>query len=389
MGVVNYQAVSTSFFGAGARSALITHLPPLGVTRALIITDHFLFEQGVAKTIGDLLIESNIEYAIYYNVQANPTIAIVNECVAAAKALQVDCLVAVGGGSAIDTAKAVSILLQNGGQLADYEGVNQSRTSGMPVIAISTTSGTASEVTTFYIITDESTHRKLCMIDENCKVTIAINDTDLIKGMPKGLTAATGMDAMTHAIEAALCRVANPLTDKDAHWAISTIQTYLPRAIGDGDDMQAREMMAYAQYVAGMAFSNSGLGMVHAMAHSLGGMFNLPHGMCNAILLPFVMAYNGANGQVDEQFKKIAMSLYLADADSLSVDETIKQSVQAIKRLLTQTGIHQTLKMLQVDPAQFETMAEMALLDSCMTANPCTPTKEDIINIFKQAYQGF
>ena len=148
-------------------------------------------------------------------------------------------------------------------------------------------------------------------------------------------------------------------------------------------------MMAYAQYVAGMAFSNSGLGMVHAMAHSLGGMFNLPHGMCNAILLPFVMAYNGANGQVDEQFKKIAMSLYLADADSLSVDETIKQSVQAIKRLLTQTGIHQTLKMLQVDPAQFETMAEMALLDSCMTANPCTPTKEDIINIFKQAYQGF
>ena len=380
MGVVNYQAVSTSFFGAGARSALITHLPPLGVTRALIITDQFLFEQGVAKIIGDLLIESNIEYAIYYNVQANPTIAIVNECVAAAKALKVDCLVAVGGGSAIDTAKAVSILLQNGGQLTDYEGVNKSRTSGMPVIAISTTSGTASEVTTFYIITDESTHRKLCMIDENCKVTIAINDTDLIKGMPKGLTAATGMDAMTHAIEAALCRVANPLTDKDAHWAISTIQTYLPRAIGDGDDMQAREMMAYAQYVAGMAFSNVSLGLIHSLAHKIGGEFGVTHGLANAILMPYIIEYNK---QSTDKYAEVERYLGLESIENELRALNAKLDIPLTFKEITEVDITEEAFLTVLDR-----MSQNAFDDPCTLTNPGTPTVEDVKAIYRRAYFG-
>lgn len=226
-------------------------------------------------------------------MQPNPTVEVVNECIKAAKVLDVDWLVAVGGGSAIDTAKPASIVLTNGGRVEDYEGINKSKKPGMPIAAVNTTAGTGSEVTTFYIVTDSKRHSKMCMVDKNCKVTIAINDIQFMMGMPQRLTAATGMDAMTHGIEAVLSNKANPLTDKDALWAIRTIQKYLPQAVADGNDLEARENMAYAEYVAGMAFSNGGLGMVHAMAHALGGKYNLPHGICNAVLLPYVMSFNG------------------------------------------------------------------------------------------------
>ena len=208
---------------------------------------------------------------MYYNVQPNPTVQVVNDCIAAARTLQVQLLVALGGGSAIDTAKAASIVVACGGTVEQYEGENKSSKPGLPIVAVNTTAGTGSECTSFYIVTDPVRHSKMAMVDPNCMVSIAVNDTDFMSSMPPKLTAATGMDALTHAIEAALSKNANPLTDKDAYWAMQAIVQNLPRAVANGQDEAARTMMAYAENVAGMAFSNAGLGMVHAMAHALGG----------------------------------------------------------------------------------------------------------------------
>ena len=280
------------------------------------------------------MLKADIEYAIYYQVTPNPTTAVVNECIEAARTLQVDALVAVGGGSAIDTCKAVSIVLANGGKVEDYEGEEKSVKRGIPIIAINTTAGTGSEVTCFYIVTDSVRHSKMCMVDTNCMVDIAINDTDFMMSMPKGLTASTGMDAMTHAIEAALTWKSTPLTDKDAYWAITTIKEYLPRAVADGNDVKAREMMAYAENVAGMAFSNAGLGMVHAMAHALGGFYNLPHGVCNAREI-------GIPGNLTE--------------------------------------------LKKVREADFEALAKLAAADTCMGANIVKPSLQDIIAVYHSA----
>lgn len=250
------------------------------------MTDRFLYDSGAAARVGQVLSDAGVEYAVYYNVQPNPTVQVVNDCIAAARTLQVQLLVALGGGSAIDTAKATSIVVACGGTVEQYEGENKSSKPGLPIVAVNTTAGTGSECTSFYIVTDPVRHSKMAMVDPNCMVSIAVNDTDFMSSMPPKLTAATGMDALTHAIEAALSRNANPLTDKDAYWAMHAIVQNLPRAVANGQDEAARTMMAYAENVAGMAFSNAGLGMVHAMAHALGGHYNLPHGVCNAVLLP-------------------------------------------------------------------------------------------------------
>ncbi|MDK2808445.1 MAG: alcohol dehydrogenase, partial [Clostridiales bacterium] len=382
---IRLEAVTTSFFGYGCLSNLTEELIKRQAKRALIVTDSFLYEAGVANQVGGVLLLAGMEYAIYYQVQPNPTIEVVNECIEAAKSLEVDWLVAVGGGSAIDTAKAVSIVLANGGSVADYEGTNRSRVPGLPIVAVNTTAGTGSEVTTFYIVTDHKRHTKMCMVDPNCKVRIAVNDTALMCSMPKGLTAATGMDAMTHAIEAVLSKRANPLTDKDALWAIRTIKKYLPRAVEDGMDLLAREQMAYAQYVAGMAFSNAGLGMVHAMAHSLGGHYNLPHGICNALLLPHVMRFNGRDKNSEGNFKKIAQALELSSSFDDKM-EVVGRSIQAIEALAKEVGITKGLKELQVNSKDFEGLARLALKDACMLDNPVMPTIEQVIFVYQEAY---
>lgn len=382
------EAVTTSFFGYGAISSLAEELIKHEAKRALIVTDKFLYESGVAEKVGQVLLKANVEYAIYYLVQANPTVDVVNECIYAARELEVDWLVAVGGGSSIDTAKAASIVLANGGKVEDYEGLNRSKHAGIPIAAVNTTAGTGSEVTTFYIVTDAKKHSKMCMVDRNCKVTIAINDTQFMLGMPKGLTAATGMDAMTHAIEAVLSNKANPLTDKDALWAIRVINQYLPRAVNDGNDLEARDQMAYAEYVAGMAFSNAGLGMVHAMAHSLGGMYNLPHGICNAVLLPYVMQFNGADVKTGNDFKKIAIALQISNAERLSEAEAMAESIGAIIGLSREVGIKQNLSELSVNPKDFETLSMLACKDACMQDNPIVPCKEDVVMVYEKAYQG-
>ena len=375
-------SVKTSFFGKGAIRLLIPELKKMKIRRALVVTDRFLYESGAAARVGGVLSEAGVEYAVYYQVTPNPTVSIVEECIHAAKGLSVDLLVALGGGSAIDTAKAVSIVVANGGTVESYEGIDRSLRPGIPIVAVNTTAGTGSECTSFYIVTDPVRHSKMTMVDTNCMVSIAVNDIDFMMSMPPKLTAATGMDAMTHGVEAVLSKNATPLTDKDALWAIETIAKYLPRAVADGSDEEARERMAYAEYTAGMAFSNAGLGMVHAMAHALGGRYNLPHGVCNAVLLPYVLIYNGSSGIAKKGFEKIACALGLESKDVASV-------VAALSSLSAGVGIAQTLKELKgVNPADFSALTDLALHDSCMATNPVQPEKKDVIMVYQMAYNG-
>ena len=236
-------AVKTSFFGKGAIRLLGPELQKMGIRRALLVTDRFLYDSGAAARVGQVLSDAGVEYAVYYNVQPNPTVQVVNDCIAAARTLQVQLLVALGGGSAIDTAKAASIVVACGGTVEQYEGENKSSKPGLPIVAVNTTAGTGSECTSFYIVTDPVRHSKMAMVDPNCMVSIAVNDTDFMSSMPPKLTAATGMDALTHAIEAALSKNANPLTDKDAYWAMQAIVQNLPRAVANGQDEAARTMM--------------------------------------------------------------------------------------------------------------------------------------------------
>ena len=383
MGAERVNAVRTSFFGRGAISLLPAELKKRGYGRALLVTDRFLFENGVAQRVGDEILRAEMEYAIYYEVTPNPTTEVVRDCIRAAGMLKVDVLVAVGGGSAIDTCKAASIVLANGGRVEDYEGDEKSGKRGLPIVAVNTTAGTGSEVTSFYIVTDHARHTKMCMMDPNCMVDIAINDTDFMMSMPKSLTAATGMDAMTHAIEAALTWKATPLTDKDAYWAIRVIREYLPKAVENGSDVEAREMMASAQNVAGMAFSNAGLGMVHAMAHALGGFYNLPHGVCNGVLLPCVLEYNGQFPETHERFEKIGEALGIA---GLSGADAVRAVVCNIRGLGAKVGIPSGLgKLNNVNRGDFPSLARLALADTCMTANIRTPSLEDVIKVYETA----
>jgi alcohol dehydrogenase len=241
--------------------------------------------------------------------------------------------------------------------------------------------------TSFYIVTDPVRHSKMAMVDHNCMVSIAVNDTDFMSSMPPKLTAATGMDALTHAIEAALSKNANPLTDKDAYWAMQAIVQNLPRAVANGQDEAARTMMAYAENVAGMAFSNAGLGMVHAMAHALGGHYNLPHGVCNAVLLPYVLAFNSRSPVCRERFMTIAAAMGLQD--TFTPDTAAPAVIQFVRQLSAGVGIPANLAQLnKVDPADFAALAELALHDTCMSTNQITPTRDEVVAVYTAAFRG-
>ena len=374
--------VKTSLFGRGAIQLLGPELRRMEVGRALVVTDRFLYESGAAARVGEVLSQAGVEYALFYQVQPNPTVQVVEDCAAAVRSLSAQLLVALGGGSAIDTAKAAAILAANGGRLEDYEGENKSRAPGVPIAAVNTTAGTGSECTDFYIVTDPVRRTKLAMVDVNCMVSIAVNDIDFMMSMPPGLTAATGMDALTHAIEAVLSRGASPLTDKDALWAVEQIVRYLPRAVADGGDEKARSMMAYAEYAAGMAFSNAGLGMVHAMAHALGGRYNLPHGVCNAVLLPYVLAFHTRCPVCRERLERVAQAMGLEERTPLGV-------IAALRALSGQIGIPPSLSRLEgVDPAHFPELAGQALRDTCMASDQLEPTQEEAAAVYLAAYKG-
>ena len=378
------EQVRTSYFGKGAIRLLIPELGKMQCRRALVVTDQFLFDSGAAGRVGGVLLEAGIEYAVYYNVKPNPSIDIVNECIRAASSLQVDLLVALGGGSAIDTAKAASIVMANGGSVEMYEGVDKSARRGIPIVAVNTTAGTGSECTAFYIVTDPVRKSKMSMVDNNCMVAIAVNDTDFMSSMPPKLTASTGVDALTHAIEALFSVNANPLTDKDAAWAVSVIMEYLPRAFADGSDEEARTMMAYAEYTAGSAFSNAGLGMVHAMAHALGGHYGLPHGVCNAVLLPYVLAFDMGFEEGLARFPKAALAMGLPTGSGAI--QTARSVIAQVQNLCRTVEIPARLSELKgVDERDFPELASLAMQDSCMATNPFQPTAEMVTAVYSSA----
>ncbi len=378
--------MATQFFmpvqniiGAGALAQAMDAIAALGLKKALIVTDGGLSKMGVADQIGGLLKEKGIDYAVFDQVQPNPTVSNVNAGLAKLKESSADCVISLGGGSSHDAAKAIAIVAANGGKIEDYEGLDKSRKPQIPLVAINTTAGTASEMTRFTIITDETRHVKMAIVDKHVTPLLSVNEPALMEGMPAPLTAATGMDALTHAVEAYVSTAASPITDAVAVKAIELIARYLPTAVSDPKNKEAREQMAYAQFMAGMAFNNASLGYVHAMAHQLGGFYDLPHGVCNALLLPHVERFNqqAAKARLDE----IGTILGKNNPDLAGLDV-----IDAITKLARIVGIPKSLKELGVKEEDFDVLAENSLKDVCGFTNPIQANKEQIIGIFRAAF---
>ena len=376
---------SVNIIGSDSLSSAMDTMRDYGWRRALIVTDAMLSKLGMATDIQNALKERDISSVIYDGTHPNPTTANVAAGLEILKSNHCDCVISLGGGSPHDCAKGIALVAANGGDIRDYEGVDRSAKPQLPMIAINTTAGTASEMTRFCIITDTERKVKMAIVDWRVTPQISINDPELMVGMPPSLTAATGMDALTHAIEAYVSTMANPLTDAAALKAIKMITQYLPKAVANGEYMKARDNMAYAQYLAGIAFNNASLGYVHAMAHQLGGFYNLPHGVCNAILLPYVESFN-LIGNLN-RFRDIAEAMG-ENVAGLSTDEAALKAISAIQRLGKQVGIPKDLKSLGVKPEDFAVMAENAKKDVCQLTNPRKATKEQVIELYRQAYEG-
>lgn len=371
-----------SLIGADCLKDAGDQVGELGFKKALIVTDKVLGQIGIVKKVTDVLDNKNIEYAIYDETKPNPTVKNVNDGLALLKEKECDFVISLGGGSAHDCAKGIALLATNGGEIKDYEGVDKSKKPQLPMVGINTTAGTGSEMTLFAIITDEERHIKMALVDKHLTPIIAVNDPMLMLAMPKSLTAATGMDALTHAIEAYVSTSATPITDACAEKAIELISNYLVNAVENGQDVEARDMMAYAEYLAGMAFNNASLGYVHAMAHQLGGFYNLPHGVCNAILLPHVQEYNKATSA--SRLAKIA-KIMGGNIEGLTDEQGADLCIDMIKSLSQTIGIPEGLGVLGVKESDFETLATNALNDACSLTNPRKGNLEEVIAIFKKA----
>ncbi|MDM0497535.1 L-threonine dehydrogenase [Clostridium perfringens] len=371
-----------SLMGADCLKDAGDQVGELGFKKALIVTDKVLGQIGIVKKVTDVLDNKNIEYAIYDETKPNPTVKNVNAGLALLKEKECDFVISLGGGSAHDCAKGIALLATNGGEIKDYEGVDKSKKPQLPMVGINTTAGTGSEMTLFAIITDEERHIKMALVDKHLTPIIAVNDPMLMLAMPKSLTAATGMDALTHAVEAYVSTAATPITDACAEKAIELISNYLVNAVENGEDVEARDMMAYAEYLAGMAFNNASLGYVHAMAHQLGGFYNLPHGVCNAILLPHVQEYNKATSA--SRLAKIA-KIMGGNIEGLTDEQGADLCIDMIKSLSQTIGIPEGLGVLGVKESDFETLATNALNDACSLTNPRKGNLEEVIAIFKKA----
>lgn len=359
------------------------YITPMGFKKALVVSDKVLVEIKLIKKLTDHLDAMGVSYAIFDGAQPNPTVSNVEAGLAILRENNCDFVISFGGGSPHDCAKAIALVATNGGSIKDYEGVNKSAKPCLPLIAINTTSGTASQMTRFCIITDEARQVKMAIVDWHVTATVAVDDAELMVAMPKSLTAATGMDALTHAVEAYVSTIATPVTDSAAIKAIELISGYLRRAVADGSDMEAREMMTYAEYLAGMAFNNASLGYVHAMAHQLGGFYDLPHGVCNAILLPAVEDYNAK--VVPARFVPIAKAMGI-DVAGLTDEEAASQALAAIRQLSADIGIPTGLKELKgFNEKDIPTLAINALKDACGFTNPKQATQEEIEQIYRSA----
>lgn len=376
-----YYVPPINLIGRGCLGELKQPLKSLGGKKAFIVSDKFLTSNGTVKKVTDILDEIGLPYVLYNDVKPNPTVNNVNNGLAVLKQEECDIVITVGGGSPQDCGKAIAVLATNGGVTNDYEGVNKTTKKCLPIVAITTTAGTSAEVTINYVITDEERHVKMIMVDTNSLATITVNDPELMIGKPAGLTAATGMDALTHAIEAVVAKGAYDVTDSTALYAIKQIFDYLPRAVKDGSDIEAREQMSYACFLNGIAFSNAGLGNVHAMAHQLGGQYDLPHGVCNAMLLPYVEEENGKKDP--RKFRLIAEAIGM-DTTGESDENCVAFVISKIKALSEEVGIPKSLKEVGVDNPDFDKLAEFAMQDACAGANPIFFDKEKLIELFKK-----
>lgn len=371
-----------SLIGPGALNDLGEELNDLPYKKALFVTDKILVKIGVAEKVKTVVENSGIEIVVFDNVQPNPTVKNVNQGLKLLQENSCDFILTLGGGSPQDCGKAIGILASNGGDIKDYEGIHKSHKASLPIIAINTTAGTASEVTINYVITDVERQIKMVMVDKNCLVSIAVNDPELMLGKPADLTAATGMDALTHAIEAFVTKGAFGWSNTLALEAIKLISQSLELAVKEGTNIEARSKMAWGQFIAGQAFSNAGLGFVHSMAHQLGGMYDLPHGVANAVLLPHVEKFNIPS--CANKLKKVARAMGVAVLD-MSDEEGANAAIDAIQKLSKAVGIPSGLKELGVKEADFEVMAQNAIADVCTGGNPRDVIAQDAIEIYKAA----
>lgn len=370
----------TSYHGKGAIREIATEVKGRGFEKCFVCSDPDLLKFGVTKKVTDVLENAGIAYEIYSQIKANPTIENVQTGVEAFKKSGADCIVAIGGGSSMDTAKAIGIIIANP-EFADVrslEGVAPTKNKCVPIIAVPTTAGTAAEVTINYVITDAEKNRKMVCVDVHDIPVVAVVDPDMMSSMPKGLTAATGMDALTHAIEGYITKGAWEMSDMFHLKAIEIISKNLRGAVANTPE--GREGMALGQYIAGMGFSNVGLGIVHSMAHPLGALYDTPHGVANAILLPTVMEYNAeATG---EKYRDIAKAMGVEGVDKMNLEDARKAAVAAVKQLSEDVGIPKDLKNI-VKEEDLDFLAQSAMDDACRPGNPKDPTKEDIIALYK------
>ena len=376
----------TSYFGKGAREELAGEIQKRGFKKVFLVSDKSLVEAGVTAKVEEILNKAGVPYDLYDEIKPNPTIKNVLDGVDACKNSKADLIVAVGGGSSIDTAKGISIVMTNPDR-ADIKSLNgnsNTKNRAMPVIALPTTAGTAAEVTINYVITDEDAKIKMVCVDPNDIPILSIIDSDLMASMPKSLAAATGMDALTHAIEGYITKAHNDMSDMFHMQAIKMIFKYLPLAVNDKDPV-AIEKMGMAQYIAGMGFSNVGLGIVHSMAHQLGAVYDTPHGIANAMLLPTVMRFNGENPETAGRFREILVNIGRPDAEHLNDQDVINTFVWMISELSKAVGITTTIEDYGAKEEDFEMLAEKAMNDPCKPGNPREVTKEDFIELFRKA----
>ena len=370
----------TSYHGAGCRAEIAGEIKRRGLNKAFVCSDPDLVKFGVTKKVTDVLEGANIPYELYSNIKPNPTIENVQTGVAAFKASGADCIVAIGGGSSMDTAKAIGIIINNP-EFADVrslEGVAPTKKPAVPTIAVPTTAGTAAEVTINYVITDVEKKRKFVCVDVHDIPVVAVVDPDMMSTMPKGLTAATGMDALTHAIEGYITKGAWELSDMFHIKAIEIIARSLRAAVAN--TAEGREGMALGQYVAGMGFSNVGLGIVHSMAHPLGALYDTPHGVANAIILPTVMEYNApATG---EQYRDIAKAMGVKGVDEMTLEEARKAAIDAVRQLSHDVGIPADLKEI-VKKEDLDFLAESAYADACRPGNPRDTSVKEIKALYE------
>ncbi|OME55943.1 lactaldehyde reductase [Paenibacillus odorifer] len=376
-----YYVPSINIMGKGCLQEIGPYIQELKLKKALVVTDKFLMKSGIAGKLLAVLDEAGIEYAIYDEVKPNPTCKNVHDGVDYLKSQNCDYLISIGGGSPQDTAKAIGIIATNGGHIKEYEGVHKSKHKSLPIVAVNTTAGTSAEVTINYVITDEDRKVKMVMVDKNSLATISVNDPELMIDKPAALTAATGMDALTHAIEALVTPGAYPVTDATALAAVELIFANLARTVKNGHDIEAREQMVYAIFLGGLAFNNAGLGYVHAMAHQLGGVYDLPHGVCNAMLLPFVEEENAK--YVPEKFRSIAKAIGL-NIENQTDKQCADFVIESIKALSKEVGIPAKLSELGVEEVDLDLLAENSMKDACAPGNPFIPTKEEVITLFKK-----